>query len=284
MTDTIFLVVIFAALLHAVWNALVKGSQDKHLAMMGVSLGDLPIKFALLFFVPLPDLSLLPWLLASVVLHLGYNLFLVTSYRLGDLTQVYPIARGSAPLLVLIVSVFFLGEISSTGQAMGAAIIAIGIISLAFVQNQSANYDFRAVAAALITGCFIASYSLVDGMGARAAPTAIGFWLWAAIGNSIAFSLWAAVFRRDLFGKFFGDKRAIGTGIFAGSASFVAYAIVVWAFTQAPIAIVTALRETSIIFALLIGVGLMGERLSLLKVMSTMITLGGALLLRLARF
>ena len=114
------------------------------------------------------------------------------------------------PLIVLIITVLFLGEITSSGQVMGAAIIAIGIISLAFVQNQNADYDLRAVAAALTTGAFIAGYSLVDGLGARAGGTALGYWIWASIGNSLAYCLWAAFFKRDLFAKFFTSKRAIG--------------------------------------------------------------------------
>ncbi|MEM8576782.1 MAG: DMT family transporter [Pseudomonadota bacterium] len=283
MSATIFAAVLLAALLHAVWNALVKRGGDKLLTMAAVVLGHLPICVLLLPVIPLPDAASLPWLALSVALHLGYQLFLIAGYRVGDLTQVYPIARGSAPLIVACVSVGLLGVPLDRMQLTGVGLIAAGIISIALVRRADGTQNGQAVAFALATGCFIAAYSLIDGIGARVAGTALGFWTWSAIGNAAVF-IGVALWRQpDLLRRMARDGGALRVGLIGGTASYLAYAIVVWAFTQAPIALVTALRETSIVFALLIGVWLMGERLSLLKVASTLVTILGAAVLRLAR-
>ncbi|MEP2030307.1 MAG: DMT family transporter [Paracoccaceae bacterium] len=278
MSTSVFLAVLGAALLHATWNAIAKRAADKRVSIGAVMLGHLPYAVAVLPFVPLPAAESLPYLVAGIVLHLGYQLFLLQSYRAGDLTQVYPIARGSAPLIVALVSVAALGVDLAPLELLAVSVIGIGILSLSMVRRADGQRNGSAAMLALVTGCFIASYSLVDGLGARLAGTALGFYSWLAIGNGIAILIYlyvtSPVVLRDIATK--------GRGIFVigGGASFIAYAIVTWAFTQAPIALVTALRETSIVFALLIGVFFLKERLDLAKVFATMATLLGAALLR----
>ena len=283
MTTGVFLAVILAALLHASWNAIVKGGADKLLSMTAVVVGQALFGVFVLLFVPAPDPASYVWLLAGIVLHVGYQLVLLASYRIGDLTQVYPIARGSAPILVTLISVGVLGVSLGTTQVLAVAMIAAGILSIALVRRADGQRNPRAVAMALGTGGFIAAYSLVDGIGARAAGTALGYWTWAALGNAALFTAWMAWRRPALLPRLARDRRSMAAGLIGGTASYVAYALVVWAFTQAPIALVTALRETSIVFALLIGVGLLGERLSLAKVASTLVTIAGAVLLRMVR-
>lgn len=281
MTTIVFLAVLSAAVLHAVWNALVKGSGDKAVGMCAIVMGHLPIALVLFPFAPLPNIEAAPYILASICIHFAYQMFLLKSYQLGDLTQVYPIARGSAPMIVAVVSILFLGEQLSNLQLTAVAIIALGIISLALVRRGDGAVNRTAALAALTTGVMIASYSLVDGHGARLSGTAIGYYAWLTFGNVILMGLYFGVTSPDTL-------RAIpreGSRVFwiGGTASFLAYVLIIWAFTQAPIALVTALRETSIIFALLIGVFFLKEKLSLLKVVSTMLTLIGAALLRLVR-
>ncbi len=284
MSVTVFLTVLFAALLHATWNALVKGGGgDKHASMAAVVIGHLPVALLVLPFVPVPDPAGLRWLLAGVGLHLGYQLFLIAGYRVGDLTQVYPVARGTAPLIVAAVSIGLLGVTLTRMELLTTGLIAVGILSLALVRRADGTRNPRAVAMALATGAFIAAYSLVDGIGARESGTALGYWTWAAIGNAVLFSIWTALAKPGLLNRLPRDPRLVRIGLIGGTASFVAYGLVVWAFTLAPIALVTALRETSIVFALLIGVGVLHERLDLAKVASTMITLTGAVLLRFSR-
>lgn len=282
MTSTVFIVVIAAALLHASWNALLKGGADKFAGMAGVMLGQGPLALLAVLFMPLPAAESLPFLIAGIALHVGYQLFLTLAYRVGDLSQVYPIARGVAPLIVAGISVVFLGVALNMAEIIGVATIGIGIISLALVRRRDGQRNPAAAGLALVTGCFIAAYSLVDGYGARAAGTAVGFYGWLALGSTVGFTAMMLIFNPAAVRSALvaGKLR----GLIGGSASFVAFALVIWAFTQAPIALVTALRETSIIFAVMIGVFLFGERLDLARLVSTVLTIAGAALLRFARY
>lgn len=280
MTAGIFALVLVAACLHAVWNALVKGGGDKGVAMAAVVLGQGACGAAVLPFVPSPAWESLPYLALGIALHLGYQVFLLAAYRIGDLTQVYPIARGVAPLLVAAFSLLVLGVVLSAAEMFAIAVIAAGIMSLSFVVRSDGQANRKAAMLAVMTGCFIASYSITDGVGARVAGTALGYYGWVAFGNAVMFSLYSRVLSPGLLSRTLSAWRVIVIG---GGASFVAYAFVVFAFTQAPIALVTALRETSIVFALIIGVCVLKEPLNLAKVISTMLTLFGAALLRFSK-
>jgi drug/metabolite transporter (DMT)-like permease len=166
-------------------------------------------------------------------------------------------------------------------QLVAITTIGCGIMSLVLVRGAQGLHNPQGAMLALITGCFVAGYSMVDGYGARAAGTPVGFYAWETILNAIVFSvIVAAASPGTLRTTIRNHKKIMAIG---GGASFVAYALVVWAFTQAPIAVVTALRETSIVFALLIGVFFLKERLSLVKLVSAMLTMLGALMLRFAK-
>ena len=258
-----------------------KGAADKHLSMAGVIIGHLPYAVVALFFVPMPAMASWPYLIGSLILHFGYQLFLLNSYRIGDLTQVYPLARGIAPMLVAVVSVSVLNVILSWSEIVAIGLIATGLLSLGLVRGQNGTRNPKAAVLAGVTGCFIACYSLVDGLGARVAGTAVGFYSWAAIGNAFVFAIFLRFRNPGVLQRLMSEGRFVF--IFGGAASYVAYALVVWGFTQAPIALVTALRETSIVFALFFGVVFMKERLDLLKVFATFFTIIGAVLLRFSR-
>jgi len=281
MPTSVILTTLLAALLHATWNAMAKGAADKHLSMAGVIIGHLPYAVVALFFVPMPAMASWPYLIGSLVLHFGYQLFLLNSYRIGDLTQVYPLARGIAPMLVAVVSVSVLNVVLSWNEIFAIGLIATGLLSLGLVRGQNGTRNPKAAMLAGVTGCFIACYSLVDGLGARVAGTAVGFYSWAAIGNAFVFAIFLRLRNPGVLGRLMTEGRFVF--IFGGAASYVAYALVVWGFTQAPIALVTALRETSIVFALFFGVVFMKERLDLLKVFATFFTIIGAVLLRFSR-
>ena len=184
MSITVFIAVLVAALLHAVWNALVKGGADKYLSMCAVVLGHMPLALLVLPFVPIPAAASWPYLLGGIGLHLGYQFFLLHSYRSGDLTQVYPIARGSAPLLVAVVSVLFLGVVLQPLELLAIATIAAGILSMSLVRRKDGLRNLHAARLALVTGGFIASYSLVDGLGARLGARRLDFmggWPWETV-------------------------------------------------------------------------------------------------------
>ena len=280
MPTLVMMVVLLAALLHATWNFLVKSTEDKEVSMSAVVLGHTPFAVAALLFAPNIDLSCWPYALAGALLHTGYQIFLLASYRIGDLSQVYPLARGVAPLLVAVISVLFLHVALTTTAILGIAVIATGIMSLTLVRREGGLRNTKAARLSIITGCFIASYSLVDGLGAREAGSAVGFYGLLSILNAVLFSLAMAWRRPGTLGQVFQSPKLALAG---GGASFAAYAMVIWAFTMAPIAMVTALRETSIIFALLLGVGVLKEPLNLTKLASTFLTMLGAGLLKAGR-
>jgi drug/metabolite transporter (DMT)-like permease len=273
------IVVLLAATLHATWNFLVKNTGDKYLSMSAVVIGHTPFALAAVLYSPTPAVESLPYLLIGALLHVGYQLFLPASYRIGDLSQVYPLARGIAPLLVAAVSVIVMGVSLAPVELAAIIIIGTGIASLTLVRRNDGLFNGRAVFLSLMTGGCIAAYSLVDGIGAREAGTALGFYGWLSLINGLVFAAITRIIRPGIVNKVFSDKWQLA--LKGGGASFLAYAMVIWAFTMAPIALVTALRETSIIFAMLLGVFVLKERLDLMKVVSTALTLLGMALLRL---
>jgi drug/metabolite transporter (DMT)-like permease len=280
MPLTVMAVVLLAALLHASWNFLVKRTVDKHLSMSAVVIGHTPFAAAALFWAPLPDPGSFPYVLAGAALHTGYQLFLLYAYRVGDLSHVYPLARGVAPLMVACVSVLFLGVRLSALEGAAVAVIATGIMSLALVRRSDGMRNGRAAVLAVMTGGFIAAYSLVDGLGARQAGTALGFYGSLSILNAILFAAVMRIVRPGIVKTLVRHHLRLALG--GGGASFTAYALVIWSFTLAPIALVTALRETSILFALMLGVFVLKERFDVVKLAATMLTLIGVGLLRLS--
>ena len=280
MTWTVFFAVLLAALLHATWNSLVKGSQDKYVGMLLIALGHVPPGVIFVFFAPLPGMDVLPWLGASLALHLGYQLFLAASYRVGDLTTVYPIARGSAPLFVTMVSLTVLDVDLSWAQVGSVGLLILGLLLLSYDRLGANKRQWTVVILALVTGGFIASYSIVDGLGARKMGYALAYWGWVAIGNGALMTLWMLLFQPSSMAKVRLTSQNLTTLLLGGGASYLAYGIVTWAFTQAPIAVITALRETSVIFALLIGLIFLRERSTPMKIVACSMTVVGVICLR----
>lgn len=273
-----FALVLCAALLHAVWNALVKINGDRLIIMATIMVSQSLIACAVLPFLEPPQGEVWHYIWASIVLHNGYYFFLIMAYRYGDFSHVYPIARGSAPLIVGFVSVVFIGEVLSDRETFSIALIALGIISLAFTRGASRVGDAKAIFFALGTGAFIAGYTIVDGLGGRLALDvhAYTFWLFALDGIPIA--VLALLLRRGQVVR--QVQRTWKAGVFAGVASLIAYWIVIWAMTSSPIPLVSATRETSMVFAVLIGVLFLKERLNLLRLAASIVTLAGAVLLK----
>ena len=281
MSLSVIVVVLLAALLHAAWNFLVKRSADTWQGMSSVVIGHAPFGFLALFFVPAIAPASLPYVAAGALLHTGYQLFLLNSYRLGDLSQVYPLARGGAPFIVAAVSVLFLGVTYGGFEVAALIALGVGIVSLAFTGRplQAAGRS-TSVLLALVTGAFIAGFTLVDGLGARAAGCPVGYYSWVTITNGLIFSFAIMRFRPGLVRTLFTDHLSVT--LIGGGASYLAYALVVWSFTRAPIALVASLRETSIIFASLLGVFILKERLTPLKLCSIALMVAGVVLLRIA--
>ena len=233
MELTVFLTVLFAAALHASWNALVKGTGDKLAAITAITIGQGSLALVTLPFLPIPAMESWPYLAIGIVLHVGYRIFLAESYRFGDLTQVYPIARGSAPLIVATVSLLFLNEDLNRLTLIAILLVAVAIMSLAFTRGAQGLRDTRSAMMALITGCFIAGYSIFDGLGARVAGNATAFWCWLSFCDTIIFISIIRLKRGvSLSETLRGQSRNM---IIGGVASFLAYWLVILAFTQPPL-------------------------------------------------
>lgn len=258
MSDPIvFLAVLAGAVMHASWNAVVKIGLDRFSSILLLALVQSGIALMLIpvFAVPLPGSW--AWIAVAAVLHAGYKLFLIRAYEHGDLSQVYPVARGSAPLIVAVVAAVFLGELLTAGKFAAVLAIGLGVILMA-VKGGGAAPSRTAMVYALITAGFTASYTLVDGVGARLAGDASGFTMWMFVGDGVCMVAYAAVTRGAA-----GFRRLVPawrSGLLAGALSLGSYWVAIWAMTKAPIALVAALRETSVLFAMLIGVVFLRER------------------------
>jgi drug/metabolite transporter (DMT)-like permease len=278
MSLNIFIAVILAAFLHATWNAMVKNEENKYLAVTAIVLGHVPASVFIILLTPFPSIESIPFIILSALMHNGYNWYLLSAYKFGDLTKVYPIARGTAPILVTIVSLIFLGVALSNFEVLGIFIISLGILSLSF-QGAKNLKNRPAVIYALITGFFIMGYSITDGYGARVSNSFLSYMGWVFILNAFSFPLILKINdKSEVITKIFKEGKKIF--FIGGTLSYIVYGIVVWGFTQAPIALVTALRETSIIFALLIGTLFLNEKFTLLKVIATFVIFFGVALLK----
>lgn len=280
MSIGVFFAVLCAALLHASWNALVKVSADRLVLLAVLKITTTMLAVASIPFIAAPPVEAWPYIAASVVIHTAYFLFLTISYRFGDLSQVYPISRGVAPLLVAGFAVVVLGETLEFQASIALLLISCGIMSL-FFSEKGAIGQPKAIGAALATGCFIAGYTVADGAGARLAQDALSYILWLNVFNGLPIILIAiALRRREIVPQ---AKRVWKMGAVSAIISLAAYWIVLWASTQAPLALVAAVREASIVFALLFGVVFLKEKMNLRKVLSVFLTLSGAALLRVSR-
>ena len=261
MTPFVFLAVLLAAAMHATWNALVKVRSDRFASITLTSLGMMLSAAPVLPFVDVPTANVWPWIVASVVIHIGYRLFLIRAYDHGDLAQTYPLARGTAPLITAIGGVFLLSEVPSGLAMVGILLLSLGTLLMSLRGGgHLARLNRAAVGYALTTSLCIAGYTLVDGSGVRLAATAASYAAWLFVCDGLC-AIAIGVFYRGR--KLLAATAAEwGSGIVAGFLSAAAYAIAMWAMTQAPVASVASLRETSILFAMLISVLALGEKMT----------------------
>ncbi len=260
MTPFVFLAVLAAAAMHAIWNALVKAQGDRFASITLTSLGMTLSAAPFLFFVEVPEARVWPWIVASVVIHIGYRLFLIRAYDHGDLAQTYPLARGTAPLITAVGGIFVLSEIPSGLAMLGILLLSLGTLLMSLRGGHVAVPNRAAVGYALTTSLCIAGYTLSDGSGVRLAASAESYATWLFVCDGLCAVAIGFVYRgRKLLVASGGEWTS---GIVAGFLSAAAYAIAMWAMTKAPVASVASLRETSILFAMLISVLALGERMT----------------------
>lgn len=276
MSPLVTALVLVSALLHASWNASIKSSRDVTLDTALVAAGAGFLSLPLTVFLPLPASASWPYLGASVVIHIGYFTALAGAYRSGDLGHAYPLMRGTAPLLVALFGVVLLDEFPGAMAWLGIVLISAGILGVGLLQPARAHRG--ATLWALANAAIIASYTLVDGAGARlsGSPAAYGAWLFWLHGLPFV-ALVIALRKRAALDYLSGNwRRGLGGGLCVISA----YGIVLWAMTQAPVAAVAALRETSVIFAALIGSLFLGEPFGRRRVIGACAVAAGVITLR----
>ncbi|MEM7489891.1 MAG: EamA family transporter [Pseudomonadota bacterium] len=278
MTFDVTILILLAAALHAGWNALIKVSGDRVAVMAIVTLAGSAFSLLALPFVESPDPASWPLLVLSILIHTGYHFFLPIAYDHGDLGQVYPVARGSAPMLVTLGAFLFAGEHISQMALWGILCLSVGVMALTFDGGKVGKIKTQALVFALLTGLCIASYTVVDGLGAREAGSALGFAVWLTIGNGVLTFLIALGWKRNEIVEVAKDNAVTG---FAGGAMQVgAYWIVVYALAVAPMGMVSGLRETSVLFAALISTFLLKEGVGVWRFVSASLVTFGLILSR----
>jgi drug/metabolite transporter (DMT)-like permease len=278
MDPFVFAAVLFAAACHAAWNATIKRGLDPLAVTVAISIGAAVVALACLPFVGLPAAPAWPFVIASVAIHLFYFAGLIEGYRAGDLGQVYPIARGAAPLMTA-TAMAFIGERISGLAWLGILVLVAGVLLLSLRGGRDlGKLDRRAVGFALFTAVTVCAYSVVDGIGGRLAqsPNAYSAALFVGIGPVMA--LYAVA--RNGRAAFTGVARHAGLGLAGGTLQFCSYAIAIWAMSVAPIAIVAALRETSVLFGAVIAVVILKEPLRASRVVAALLIVAGLALIK----
>jgi len=270
--------VLFGALLHATWNAIIKAGTDKSLDAAMVAAGGAVTALPFLPFLPLPASTAWPFIGASAILQFVYFQLVAAAYRAGDIGLVYPLMRGVAPLIIVSTSGFILKEALSGGVLIGTMTICAGILTLAFEARKGGR---QAITLALSNAVVIATYTYVDGIGARISGNSISYTLWMSLLPPVLLFAWA-ISRRSVSVVAAHVRYNWWRGLIGGAGSIASYGVALWAMTKAPVATVAALRETSILFALVISAVILKERSSIWRYVAGAIITAGVLVLKLA--
>ncbi len=288
---SVTLAVLAAAVTHATWNAIAHGIKDQTLAFALIGVGGIMIAIPLIIVTATPRADCWPYLLGSVAIHVFYNLLLMQCYRLGEFGQVYPLARGTSPLVVTILAAIFVHEHLALPQIAGVVIVSVGLAVLVLPGRRPrlaggregvapAGKNRAAFLAAVGTGLTIAAYTTVDGVGVRLSASPVGYIGWLMVLESLCVPMFALVRRRDVVAK--QPRRILLAGLAAGALSVLAYGLVLWAQTRGALAPIAALREISVIFGAIIGTLVFREPFGRTRIVATILVVAGIVLLNMS--
>ena len=277
MSTAIFVLILIAAVCHATWNAIVKAGTNKFLTTVLVTASAAVLAALLLPFFPMPHHDSWPYILALTAIQILYFGIVAKIYRVADMGLTYPSMRGTAPLIVAVLGTLLLHEQLQFNAWLGIITISIGILSMILAAPKTGR---KGIGLALLNAVLIAGYTLLDGHGVRLAGSAIAYILWSFVLSGLIFFIFALKMRYRQMGEYFRHNWHLG--LIGGIGSFFSYGLALWAMTLAPVAIVAALRETSILFATLISIFILKERINAVRIISSCIILIGALILRTA--
>jgi drug/metabolite transporter (DMT)-like permease len=275
MSLAVFLVVLFAAALHATWNAAVKRGEDKLLTTTLVAGGAALVALICLPVVRPPEPASWPFLATSVALQIVYFVLIAQAYRQADMSQAYPLMRGAAPLVVAVVGASFLRESLSLAAWGGIGLVCAGILTVAAVHSTGRRQGVRW---ALANAGVIAAYTLVDGAGVRLSQSPAAYTLWIFLLTGVPLVAWVALAQRTAFPSY--ASRNWRSGLMGGTGAVASYGLALWAMTNAPIAIVAALRETSILFGVLISVVALQEDARWSRIVGACVIAAGTMALK----
>ena len=273
---SVTLAVLAAAVTHATWNAIAHGIKDQTLAFALIGVGGIVVAIPLVIFAAAPRPDCWPYLAASIVIHVFYNLLLMRCYRLGEFGQVYPLARGTSPLVVTILAAIFVHEHLALPQIAGVLVVSGGLAALVVAGRRPSRAAFLA---AIGTGLTIAAYTTVDGVGVRLSHSPIGYIGWLMLLESLGVPMFALIRRRDVLLK--QRPRILLSGLAAGALSVLAYGLVLWAQTRGALAPIAALRETSVIFGAIIATLVFREPFGRTRIAATILVAAGIVILNL---
>jgi drug/metabolite transporter (DMT)-like permease len=279
METTVFFLVLFSAVLHAIWNSMASKYKNKNVSIAAIVYGHVPACIIAVIILPMPSIESFPYIILSALIHQGYQNFLLAAYQTGKFTTVYPVARGFGPLVATVISIIFLGVYLKVFTLFSILLISTGVILIGLF-SKSVLKNYKILYTSLATGVFIGIYSVVDGYGARLSMSAISYMSWVFIFSALFFPLALKLRKQKNI-----LKKTLTEGKFifwvGGFFSYVAYVITVWAFTKAPIPMVSALRESSIILAIFIGYFYLKEKINTYKIISILLIFAGVVGLKL---
>ncbi len=278
MSLLVFGLVLMAAACHASWNAIVKGGTDTLLSTVLVAFGAMLMAGVVLPFLDMPARASWPFIAVSMLLQVAYYVLLANTYRIADMSQTYPVMRGTAPLIVACAGALFLHDAVAPAGWIGIVVICLGVLSMALARR--AGQDSRGVRLAMINAVFIASYTLVDGAGVRLSGAPAAYTLWIFLLTGVPLLVWALATRHRAFIRYLRGNWPMG--MVGGAGTLVSYSVALWAMTQAPVAMVSALRETSILFGVLISGLILKEHIGRQRLIAVAVIALGAGVLRLA--
>jgi drug/metabolite transporter (DMT)-like permease len=273
------LAVLGAALLHAAWNALLKSGADKQLDTVAISATGGLLSLALAIFLPAPAPESWPWIAASAAVHIGYFWALAGAYRYGDLSFSYPIMRGGGPLIVTAAGTLVFGEVLPWAQVSGVLLVCAGILAFATHPASDPRALRQSLGFALSNAAIVAAYTLIDAHGARLSGAPASYALWFFVANGVVIFCFGCALRGRAAPAYLA--RHWGRGAVGGACSVAAYGIALWAMTRAPVALVAVLRETSVVFAAVLGAVFLKERFTARRFAATAAVLAGLIALRL---
>tara|TARA_B110000259_G_scaffold142767_1_gene160814 strand:- start:150 stop:992 length:843 start_codon:yes stop_codon:yes gene_type:complete len=269
MNNTVFLLVLFSAVLHAVWNSMASKYKNKNVSIPAIVYGHVPACIVAVIILPTPSIESFPYIILSALIHQGYQNFLLTAYQMGKFTTVYPVARGFGPLVATIISIIFFGVYLKVFTLLSILLISAGVIFIGLF-SKSVLKNYKILYTSLGTGFFIGIYSVVDGYGARISMSAISYMSWVFIISALIFPIVLKIRKqKNILKKTLTEGKVVFW--VGGFFSYIAYVITVWAFTKAPIPMVSALRESSIIFAIFIGYFYLKEKINIYKIISILL-------------